>query len=305
MKSMLGSLAVLLLGATVYAQFPDRPPVRGESIDDLLRQGLRLGIDALRDELRDNDRPRPKPPLPKSKYDYQGEQVWSIYDAAGRLVQELEYALHDITNESRQRPQLYQQGDLALREAIHFRNSLQPSSGRQNLYRDFQRLDQNVHELLDRLRASNDASLERSASRIGYADAQLHHALSYGDNSDERGRDLLIRQARMLEQEARQFAQIARQVLVNRDRPLLNDIGRFVDEANHLNETLNKGAPRQHVVRDFSMLDETWHRIVPGLRNSSAYLLRQADRVNAVHNQLHQLLGVGSKQTVIDYRFDQ
>jgi len=56
---------------------------------------------------------------------------------------------------------------------------------REQLYREFQPLDEKLHALLEGIRALGDQAptLQRPAYRLEYADQQLHFALSSGDTA--------------------------------------------------------------------------------------------------------------------------
>lgn len=237
---------------------------------------------------------------------YTPQQLQVIRQRANQLASEVEHLLEDIAIEGRATRQLYDQADAVMREVLHFQRSIRPGVSREHIVRDFRAMDQQVHSLLQSLQSSDEISLRRGIARVNYADQQLHFAVFQGDESRQVRAEVIARQAHALEAEAKQLARTARFVLHGRRaQELLTAIEQFAEEAEHFHEGFEGGAPPEHVDRDFAALDESWHKVVRQLNASpaSAFLFRRAQRVNAIHNQLHRLLDAESEPTTVRFRF--
>lgn len=166
---------------------------------------------------------------------------------------------------------------------------------RERMVRDFQAMDQAVHELLDLLAASTSPRVRRAAARIHYADEQLHYRLAprRGARGAE-ARETIARHAHVLEEESRQLQRAAEydRSRPGRGRGPHRDIQRYADSAEHFHEVIEEGADMAHIRRDFTEMDRSWQSIVQQLNReeSSIYLRRTAQRVNEVHNQLFEML---------------
>jgi hypothetical protein len=234
-----------------------------------------------------------------------GGEQWRM-DRAGRwselerwaehLVNELNHLEEDIDYE--------REGDLrvleaqveeALAAAVHFRHVLSRGGDREHLSRDFRRLDHTVHKLLERLSSHRSSWLRRAASRIQYADQQLHYLLAPRDTSGgEDFRELVARHAHVLEVESRQLEQAAQRERNRRrlEGGLERVIRSFADSAEHFHQAVERGADSDHMRNDFAELDRDWQRVVSQINDSpyGVYLRLNAHRVNAVHNQLHEIV---------------
>lgn len=239
------------------------------------------------------------------------DDLTTIRQRTERLASALEHLQEDIRIEleGRQARELFRQADQALEEALHFQRSLRPGIDRRHIVQDFQALDRQVHELLRNLeRVPRRGALARGAARVRFADEQLHFAVFRGDRTDGRIREVIARQAHVLENQSHNLLQAARFVVGpgRRGRELMSALQQFVEEAEHFHESVEKGADRKHAARDFAELDRSWHELVRRLNASAygAYLRRRAEQVNAVHNQLHELLQIDSDRPRVRYRFE-
>lgn len=222
------------------------------------------------------------------------------YRPAERWVQQLENELdhlqEDLYYERGNYPEgLSEQVEEVSRAVAHFRQILRGQSDRQHLMRDFQEMDRQVHRLTDRLNQSGDRWLRRQAARIRYPDEQLHYALQTL-SADPRApsRELLARHAHVLESEAKNLKELTDRV-GRRDDRLRDAADDFAEEAEHFHETVEQGANIDHLRDDFRDVDEAWHRVVEYINRSAygLYLRRNAQNVNRVHNQMHDLLTAG------------
>jgi len=220
------------------------------------------------------------------------------------LLSELDHLQEDISFE--READLRRLGapvDEALTAAVHFQRVLARGAGHAHLLRDFRALDTAVHNLLERLSSYRQSWLRRAASRIQYADQQLHYLLAATDAPGQDGyRELVARHAHVLETESRQLEQVARQERSRRqlDGSLERAVRSFADDAKHFHQSVERGADSEHLRNDFAELDRSWHRVVNQINTSpyGMYLRRHAQRVDAVHNQLHEILtGAGHGET--------
>jgi len=212
------------------------------------------------------------------------------------LANELEHLQEDFQYErGEQNRPLSRHIEDTLQSAVHFQRVLERGGDREHRIRDFRELDRQVHELLSRLSSRNDAWVRRSAARIRYADEQLHYLLTSRDGRpDKVDRELLARLARVLDEESEQLAQSARAFTFRgfRGNDLQPRLVEFAKQAEHFRTSIERDAERDHLRKDFAVLDDQWRNIVQDINNSGygIYLRRRAQRVNEVQNQLHDLL---------------
>jgi hypothetical protein len=233
--------------------------------------------------------------VPKNNYPYQRDQLSAVGQSTGRLVDELEHLQDDIAHDLRgeEARRLYQQADQVLSSAMHFQRTVQDGKDRGHIYRDFQSFDQQLHHFFKSLEGSATPTMQRHLSRIHYADDQLHRAISVGDPTDERRGEVIARQAHALDREAQALDQLAARLHGGRQTERLHSaIHDFAEKAEHFHETVEKDNDRHHRNLDFAELQQSWSQVV-GLLNSSeqsAYLYRQARRVEESYNELAQRL---------------
>jgi ABC-type transporter Mla subunit MlaD len=106
-------------------------------------------------------------------------------------------------------------------------------------------MEHQLRELLQVVRAASKDQgwLRRAAERITQADHQLHYALSQGDVTQARGREVLRRQAEALAAAARELNQTA-QFALAKDAPgrvgLEDSLRKLADAAQRFEETARK-----------------------------------------------------------------
>lgn len=213
-----------------------------------------------------------------------------------QLESEIDHLQEDLYYQRGSYPRgLDEQVEQASQAVTHFHQVLRRTNDPQHLMRDFEEMDQQVHQLVDRLRQSGDSWLRRQASRISYPDEQLHYVLQtrFGDAGYD-SRELLARHAHTLENEAKTLLDLVDRV-GRRDDAVRRAIEEFADEAEHFHQVVERGADLQHLRDDFRSVDESWRRVVNRLNQSShgLYLRRTAENVNRVYSQIHQLLTEG------------
>ncbi len=215
-----------------------------------------------------------------------------------QLENELDHLEEDIYYDRGSYPEgLAEQVAQASRAAAHFRQVLRRDSTQRHLLRDFQEMDRTIHQLVSRLEESGDGWLRRQASRIRYPDEQLHFVLRRmvddraPDDREPVNRELLARHAHLLENEAKNFQALAERVVSRRD-PVRRAVGDFAEVAEHFHQVVERGADPRHLRADFRDVEERWQVVVDQINQSDygLYLRRNAQNVNRVHNQIHELL---------------
>ncbi len=240
----------------------------------------------------------------------------NIQERARWLLAELERFQEDAVVELRgqRERELYQRADAVLTDLRHFRRSLHGSVAREHLVDDFRRMDRKLHDLLETVHAYGDKfpSLQRAAARVRQADQQLHYALFQGDTSEVTTKQVVARQAHALAWEAQEFERIARFALTS-DRPgrqaLEADVHAFTEAAEHLHKGLRAGFNRQHLLRDMRAMEQTWSRVVRGLRvltpRENVFLVRRAERLDLALDRLHRQLALEGERTRFIVPLDQ
>jgi hypothetical protein len=225
---------------------------------------------------------------------YQGNQLSTVSQWTDRVISELEHLQDDIAHDLRGKDarQLYQRTDQVLSSAMHFQRTVEDGRDRAHIYRDFQSFDQQLHELFHALEHSQTPGMQRHLSRIHFADDQLHRAISVGDPSDERRGEVIARQAHALDREAQQLDELAARLHEGRNERLHHAIHDFAEKAAHFHQTVENDKDRQHRNLDFAEIQQSWSNVVQLLNSSdqSAYLYRQARRVEESYNELAQRL---------------
>lgn len=228
-----------------------------------------------------------------------GSSLSSVGRWTDQLANELEHLQEDLYFERGRYPrELTVQAEQALRAATHFQAVLSRTDDPEHLARDFREMDQQVHDLVQRLNRAEDSRMRRQASRIQYADQQLHYLLRSATGEDTGGvREVLARHAHVLENESRTLEQLTERLRTRerREAEVYEAIRDFADEAEHFHEVVEEGADGEPLRNDFRKLDEQWHRVAEQLNAShyGLYVRRSAQRINQVHNQIHDLLGRG------------
>jgi hypothetical protein len=232
--------------------------------------------------------PPPWPPHAQRTGEYPIEH-WT-----DRLAYEIDHLQEDLHYERVPR-NLIRQVDRAARAVAHFQEVLRSTTDAEHLARDFREMDRQVHQLTEELTQSGDSWLVRQSSRIRYADEQLHYLVRGGTISDP-GHDapeLLARHAQVLDGQARQLVRLVeRSGYAGGNGELTRALHQFVDQAEQFHRAVHQGERGRRLANDFQNLDRTWHWIVDQLNRSEHEfsVLRTAQRVNRVHNQLHDMV---------------
>jgi len=240
------------------------------------------------------------------------EELAPIQEAARELAREVEYLQEDIVTELKGAKErtLYRQADGVLGGVEKFQRALKPNVSRDELYKAFDGLDQQLHELLKGVQAlgKEQRLLQRSAARVGDADDQLHYALSSHDTSEIRTRQVLERQTRALAAAASRLDKTAEYALgtVRGRGVLVANLGKLAEAAERFQKSQASGADREQLRRDFASVNRAWERAVRGLEDlkpqESVHLLRSAGSVDRLHERLFRLLGLKGERPHLTIR---
>jgi hypothetical protein len=156
-------------------------------------------------------------------------------------------------------------------------------------------MDRKLHDLIHAVQAlgPDQRSLQRAAARVEQADRQLHYALSAGDTSPDRGRQVIQRQAQALLAEARELQRATRYALTGprQVRQLDDDLARLVDAAEHFTKSVAQRQDPEHLRGDFRDVRQAWERVTAAVNalppaEGNSYLRRRAQQVDAVYDLL-------------------
>jgi hypothetical protein len=240
----------------------------------------------------------------------------AVREQTRRLIAELEELQEEIVGELRgqKERQLYQRADAILIELRQFQRGLRAGVAREQLARDFGRMDQRLHPLIEDLHALGQErrSLLRAAAQVRQADHELHYALFHGDTSEDNRRQVAQRQARLLLSEARELQRTAQYVLANnrQGQHVGESIDEFVQAADHFWRSAEKEANAGHLRRDFAALNSAWQHVTRDInalphREGFNYLRSRAQRVDAVHDRLYRHWGPnGDERPRVFYGYD-
>lgn len=240
-----------------------------------------------------------------------------IRHRAEQLASEFEHLVEEAAIEVRGRSgrQLISQAEQAQQQVQHFRRALRADIGQEHLYRDFVEMDVEVHDFLDAvLSAGANGILAEQAARVDQADQRLHAALVNALETRRPHRDTIALLAHALDDAGQRLDRTADYVLGGRGRTedLREAIHDFANQAEHFHKAYEKQASLEHVQRDFRELSSSWRDLVDTLnqlplRGDQAFLLRQAQRANLVHQQLHNMLNMQGRapQIALGVQYDR
>jgi hypothetical protein len=229
------------------------------------------------------------------------EYVANARAATRWLIREVERLQEDIICDlsERKERELYRQTDAALAALVRLESSLKPGAERAQVYKDFDEAERQLHALLDVVDKLGPEcrALQRAAVHVREADGQLHYALSAGDTSAGRSKQVLQRQVRALAAAAGDLERTAKYALAgNPGRLALEaDLRKLVETAERLRDASER-ADLERLKEDFKTLSVSWDRVVRQLKalppQENMYLLRGAAEVDGLHERLHKLLGM-------------
>lgn len=204
---------------------------------------------------------------------------------------------------------LFRRTEMALVEAVRFRDLIGTGAAPQKVLSEFESLDDHVQGVLPVLLSSQNPALRRSGSRVAYADEQLRALVATG--AARRPSELVPRQARVLSAEAARLERAARfdvaqidadDVGTRRGDPeLVAAIRAFSEATDRFDLTAETERDPGHLAKSFSAVDVGWRRVVE-LANANrlgVFVLRRAERVGTIHEEIRRALGVPGDRPVI------
>jgi len=220
------------------------------------------------------------------------------------LVKAVERLQETIIEEmsGRKERTLYRQADEALSLVVDFERSLDAATSRERLYARFGEFDTKLHELLEAVQkeAKNVRALRREASRVESADEELHFVLSAGDPTAQRVQAVFKRQARRLVSAAKELEETA-QYALSKDSGDVSpgDFRNLVEASVRFQKSVEAGAEREQLRKDFRDVDHAWQRTVEVLKRikprDNLYLVRSAAQMDRLHERIYRLLGLKEK----------
>jgi hypothetical protein len=240
------------------------------------------------------------------------EYLAEVQLAARQLIFALAQLQEDVVMDlgGQKERTLYRQADDLLGRVTQFAGTVKPGASRKQLYKGFNEIDLKLSALLHAVRAvgKEQRPLQRDAVRLLAAGEQLHYALSAGDPSEERTREVIRRQAEALIGSARDLEQTIHYALADSpDRGNLEDnLHRLIEAGEQFRKGLGKKADRRQLRELFARVSHEWQAVGMGLRRltprENNYLLRSANRVDRYFERLFHLLGVKGKRPQLTIR---
>lgn len=179
----------------------------------------------------------------------------------------------------------------------HFTDSVRPNVDDEHLLRDFQQCDGAWHQLRGRLAEMPRTSyVFRSTQRVERIDESLHQLLVIPDPLN---RERVAQLSARLADTAGRLARDARDGRSDRRRrfryqPISTIAEAFAASAEHFSQSVQQGAPSDHLRRDFAKLDRSWQDLDNRLRYLSIFrywdVHRAAARVRPLMTELRDEL---------------
>jgi hypothetical protein len=225
-----------------------------------------------------------------------------IQIATAQLVVELEFLQDDIVGElDTQKDQaLYRQAETVLGKARDFQRALASDVKRKDLERLFDDLDVRIQEVVKAVRELKPAqrALQRAAARAASSHEQICYLLFAGDSSPERMQRLIGRQAALLADAAKDLEQAGRYLLA--DQVIFDaNIKKLAQAADRFQKSASL-KDKNESQEDFAIVNQAWAQVVMDLQKlplaESAYLARNASRLDRIHDRLFRLLGLPGKR---------
>ncbi len=229
------------------------------------------------------------------------EEMASIQTATRDLAREIEHLQDTVAEQDGEKERaLYRQADAALAAVETFQKSLKPETSREHLYKAFDEQDRKLHELLIAVQALGPEQrlLKRVTARVRAADDELHYALSAGDASADRAKQVIKRQTRSSVDAAQRLGKTAGDSLgaVAGRGVLVGDLHKLAEEAEQFQKGLAAGKDREQLRKDFAAVNRAWERAIQGMRKLKVgdhmQLLRAAGQFDHIHERLYRLLGI-------------
>jgi hypothetical protein len=240
------------------------------------------------------------------------QELAPIQEATRELAREVEYLQEDIVSDlgAQTDRALYRQVDAALGNIYQLQVTLKPGVTRAEAFKQFDAVEQKLHELLKAVRAlgPDQRLLKRTAARVAAADEALHQALAAREPSDLRLRQALEGQTRSLVMATGLLDKSAQYALGEAPGRgvLVADLRALAVATEAFQKSLTGGADRAQLESDFAAVNKAWERAIAGLQdlkpNENVHLLHAAARVEQLHESLFRLLGLKGERPRLSIR---
>ncbi len=243
-----------------------------------------------------------KGPLP-GKTALPGKYLDTVRAELRSLSAELERLQEEIVGDPKLKERgVYPMTVTALGEVARLERAVRTTAASQDaLLKEFARLDSQVRQLSAALR-KGDPMLRRSADYLDVANEELYFALAGGSNQ-QLGR-VTERQAHAFTEAALDLERTAKFALAAdaADRAVLIDnVAKLALAAERFEKLLQNQADLKQRQGDFADVDKAWGRVVDGLAllrpAENVHLLRNAARIDRLHERLFRLLQIKGKRT--------
>jgi len=195
------------------------------------------------------------------------EYLAQVKDATRQLVHDLEQLQNALVSELKGQKErtLYRQADAALSATLSFQRGLKEGTGRLQLYKGYDALDEKLRPLYKGLGGLGEGhnGIHRTMSYVLASDDQLFYALSEGDLSEARTRKVIVRQARALAATARELADVAAYAFG--DDPgrgvLQKELATLARAAEQFQKGLETRSEKRDLQRQFGAINDSWSKV--------------------------------------------
>lgn len=229
------------------------------------------------------------------------EALVKIQDAARDLSRQVEFLEEDLVSElsGAKERSLYSQVDALLANIEKFRKSLKADARRDDITQSFDRLDDEVHKLLTAIAsaAKEVPALRRAATRVGWADDQLHHALFMQDGGENRQTQTLQRKSHAMADAAARLDRVAEYSLAaTPGRAVLTaNIKKLADSCKRFQKSVDNKMDRDALQKQFAEVTQAWQQVTQGMADlktsEGAYLVQNASELDRLHESIFRILG--------------
>jgi len=229
------------------------------------------------------------------------EELTFVQEVTRELDREVE-SLQDILAEldGEKERTVYRLADAVLTDVEGFQKSLKPEISRDRLYKAFDELDRKLQGLLKAVKELGPGQrlLRRSAVKARSATDHLHYAVSVGDTSESRTKQVLERQTQGLADAVQDLDKTAGYSLgaIPGRAVLAGDLHKLSEATEQFHKGLAAGKDRAQLRKEFAVVNQAWERAIQGMRNLKAgdhmHLLRAVGRFDRLHERVYLLLGI-------------
>lgn len=244
----------------------------------------------------------------------QGVDKDSLETKTRQLSDAVEHLQADIVEDltSVKEKQLFRIADQVLHDLAKMEKLLgKRAPAREELYQHFDKIDADV-ELLGKavreLVPQRYLLIIRGAQRVHILTDDLHYAVSKGDASPMRVRQVIARQARAMTEAAKKLSLAAEYALGGTPGrgELLVDLKKLAEACKPFEAVAATTQDLEKCKKEFVNLNDAWQRVVHGISllgpTENAYLIRSAVRADTVHERLFRIFGIKGERPQVTIR---